>query len=402
MKKPKVWDIAVLSGVALVIITLLMLSGREKNVLAIDIVLVVYFVCAIIMLIYAFFRQLKYNIYSYNTIYYMGFALFLSYLAVSHVRLAALISAHPETYTFRSVFDNLLSSGLLFIMWTLPFIVVFSVALCISNISLIRHEGRRTVNLLGVMLSVLMIAGAALLYLANSSFYVSGQRHDVLKLEILCQLMTTIYLYCECMLIGAIVADLIAALHYPSYDKDYVVILGCGFRSDGMPTPLLKGRIDKAIEFADKQKEKTGKRITYIASGGQGPDEPMPESRCIRNYLVSRGVPEERIIEENKSKSTFENMSFTKEKLIEEGCDIPETKIAFATTNYHVFRSGLYAKRVKLQAEGMGAKTKWYFWPNASVREFVGLMTEHKGKQALVLGGMLAVYLTLTVISVLH
>ena len=72
---------------------------------------------------------------------------------------------------------------------------------------------------------------------------------------------------------------------------------------------------------------------------------------------------------------------------------------AFATTKYHVFRSGLYAKRVKLQAEGIGSDTKWYFWPNASVRELVGLMTEHRGKQALVLLGMIAVYVTLAVIS---
>ena len=51
-----------------------------------------------------------------------------------------------------------------------------------------------------------------------------------------------------------------------------------------------------------------------------------------------------------------------------------------------------------MRAVGMGAKTRWYFWPNAAVREFVGLLTEHRGKQALIFGGMLAIYSALTLI----
>ena len=54
------------------------------------------------------------------------------------------------------------------------------------------------------------------------------------------------------------------------------------------------------------------------------------------------------------------------------------------------------ARRVKLKAQGIGAPTKWYFWPNAAVREFVGLLTQHKGKQILILLGMVVVYLLLT------
>ena len=79
----------------------------------------------------------------------------------------------------------------------------------------------------------------------------------------------------------------------------------------------------------------------------------------------------------------------------------PAGKVAFFTTNYHVFRSGLKARRVKMRAVGMGAPTRWYFWPNAAVREFVGLLTEHRGKQALVLALLAAVYAGLTVLAYL-
>ena len=73
-------------------------------------------------------------------------------------------------------------------------------------------------------------------------------------------------------------------------------------------------------------------------------------------------------------------------------------KVAFFTTNYHVFRAGLKARRVHMDARGMGAPTRWYFWPNAAVREFVGLLTEHRGKQAAVLITLAAVYSVLTVL----
>ena len=64
-----------------------------------------------------------------------------------------------------------------------------------------------------------------------------------------------------------------------------------------------------------------------------------------------------------------------------------------------MFRGGLYARRVKMRAVGMGAKTKWYFWPNAAVREFVGLLTEHKLKQGLIFCGMVAFYVILTLLA---
>lgn len=51
----------------------------------------------------------------------------------------------------------------------------------------------------------------------------------------------------------------------------------------------------------------------------------------------------------------------------------PNANVAFSTTNYHVMRSGILANQAGLNAEGMGAKTKWYFWPNALLREVVGL-----------------------------
>ena len=53
--------------------------------------------------------------------------------------------------------------------------------------------------------------------------------------------------------------------------------------------------------------------------------------------------------------------------------DVPP-EVAFSTTNFHVFRSGILAADTGMNADGMGAPTKWYFWPNALIREFIGLL----------------------------
>ncbi len=71
-------------------------------------------------------------------------------------------------------------------------------------------------------------------------------------------------------MIGTMIANAVVVRYRPDYDKDYVIILGCGIRKDGTPLPLLAGRIDRAMNFAKAQKEATGKDITFITSGGQG------------------------------------------------------------------------------------------------------------------------------------
>ncbi len=56
-------------------------------------------------------------------------------------------------------------------------------------------------------------------------------------------------------------------------------------------------------------------------------------------------------------------------------------KTVFSTTNYHVFRAGVFSEEAGLDARGIGAKTKWYFWPNAMIREFAALLVSSKKLQ---------------------
>ena len=394
-KKPKLYGLLIPTGIAAAVIAFLIVRDAERNAVAICSVMAALCVVTIAALLWALHEQIRYNPYSYNTIIYSGFALFVFYILITYLFLIATILRMPERAAEPDlVLHILLDSAKRYMFYTSPFLLVFSAALCISNISLIRHEGRRLVNILGIVLSFLLLGGIVFLFAFD--FYAYGSEFEVMIHDLIINLFAAIYLYFECMLIGTIIAGVIAAKSEPAPDRDFIIILGCGIQKDGKPTPLLRGRIDRALAFAEKQKAKTGKEPVFVTSGGKGPDEVISESSSMKQYLIERGVDPGRILEEDRSTDTFENMKFSKEKIF--AVD-PAGKIAFSTTNYHVFRSGVFARRVKMRAVGMGAETRWYFWPNASVREFVGLLTEHRGKQALILGSMIAAYIIMTLIA---
>lgn len=391
-KKPRVWNIAIISLIEIVLLFVLF-SLKPINISLIFISLFIYLVLVIVLFINALIKQLKYNPYSYNTIYYAGFSIF-TFVTLSIV--AVVYSNMNNTlYTSETVVINLFSalaySANNYMWLTLPFALIFSIALSVSNIFLMKHEGKSIYNLLGIILSLLIVGGYVFIF-ANNMYY-SGSEFEVMLHDIFINILEAIFLYFESMLIGAIIAHVIVINYKPDYDIDFIIVLGCGLLKDGTPTPLLKARVDTALDFYHRQLENTGKKLKFITSGGQGSDEVISESESMKRYLMSKGINEEDIIKEDKSTSTYENMVYSK-KIIDE---LDGKKILYSTNNFHVFRSGLMAHRVKMRAYGIGSKTKWYFWPNAAVREFVGLLSTHKVKQLIVLTIMIVVYVVLTI-----
>ena len=110
----------------------------------------------------------------------------------------------------------------------------------------------------------------------------------------------------------------------------------------------------------------------------------MAEADAIKNYLLSQGVPEERILSENTSVNTQENIA-NSVRLISEHAGGADVKTAFSTTNYHVFRAGLIAETQGVHMEGIGSPTKRYFWINAFVREFIATLVSEKKKHLFVI-----------------
>ncbi len=279
---------------------------------------------------------------------------------------------------------NLMLHLFSFTTFLLPIAFVVSILVIISNILLIRKEGFRVRNILGIILGIVLCFSSILpeiLYnMLYSATWINIHNQNGIGLYVYNFIETTIYIiiaYIECILIGTIIIGIKAAKHIPKFDKDCIIILGCQIKKDGTLTKLLKGRVDRAIEFSKMQKEKTGKDIIFVPSGGKGNDEVISEAQAMKNYLLEQGIKEEKILIEDKSKNTFENIKFSN-KLIND--NVKNAKIAYSTTNYHVFRAGTIARNQNINIEGIGAKTKSYFWVNAFIREFIATLFYEKKK----------------------
>ena len=326
--------------------------------------------------------------YDYKSVFYIGLGIYL--FSVGMILLVEWfgIWQNPYEVTRWSVWEALADSGKNYMIFSLPFLVMFAVSMTISNISLIRHEGRRLKNIFGMILGAMLLAGVWIgIMLEPPAFEVTVYMK---WWKVLMSVYTSGFVFLECMLIGTIICSLLAAQHVPSPDKDFLVILGCGFASDGHLYPLLKGRVDKAIEFREFQRFKTGKSAIFVPSGGQGDDEPYSEAEAMKRYLLTKGYTEKDILPEEKSRNTFENMLFSK-ALIEQ--QHQDSRCVFVTTNYHLFRSGILARKVRFMADGLGSRTKWYFWPNAFSREFLGLMRAKLRSSFVILIIMILVYI---------
>ncbi len=347
--------------------------------------MILFFFLIVADFIFQYRKSVRSNIYSYNNILLVGLIVFLAANLVMQI-FSSITVREVQLYT---VFADILNVSETFVLLTFPIAIVAAILTTVSNIQLLRKEGRTWRNTLGIILGlVLCIASvtpfAVAMGLSGAKWidihrWTGTGRFVGMFIEYTAGIIAS---YFVCILIGSIVVSLKAARHVPAFDKDYIVINGCQIRKDGTLTKLLQSRTDRAIEFASMQKKATGKDIIFVPSGGKGSDEVISEAEAIGNYLREQGIPESAILLEDKSTTTLENFKNSAALIRERGPE--DAKIAFSTTNYHVFRSGMLARSAGIKAEGIGSPTKSYFWVNAFIREFVATIVYERKKHILV------------------
>lgn len=175
-----------------------------------------------------------------------------------------------------------------------------------------------------------------------------------------------------------ILSSWIYRIYYPIKNIDYVIVLGAGLIDGREVSPLLAGRIERAAKVYYRQIEKGIKAPILLMSGGQGSDEKLSEAQAMKKYAMSKGIDKDDILIEEKSANTYENMLFSKNIIEERERNWKNKHILFATTNYHVFRAGLYAAKAGIKARGIGSRTKLYFKYNAMLREFAAILNMNR------------------------
>ena len=343
-------------------------TGWEYLVLC----LAFYFLNLSLILFLASRREQKRVFFSYRSIRFLGLAIF--FFALSFFRTEYLLAflRGKNAGTVWMLLLGIISSAQTFVRWTSYLLAAFAVLVAVSNVVLMRHEGIRPANMLGILVAAVIVGGALI------GIELSNSRLTFPMRNVLSNVYAGLFVYFECLLTATVIRALEAGKHEPSYDKDYIIVLGCRIRPDGTLYPLIRGRVDRAIEFAEAQAAATGKVAVLVPSGGQGSDEPMSEAEAMAGYMRSRGVAEERILVENRSLTTKENLDFSRSLITgkEKG-----QKTAFSTSSYHVCRGGILAEEMGWNIDGMGSRTKWYFWPNAFLREFIGLLVSSRAQQ---------------------
>ena len=144
---------------------------------------------------------------------------------------------------------------------------------------------------------------------------------------------------------------------------DYIIVLGAQVRKDG-PSPVLKYRLDKAVEYLNENPD-----TVCIVSGGQGSNEPWTEAEGMAQYLQEKGIDTARILTEDQSQTTEQNITNSK-MLMKEGASV-----GIVTNNFHVFRALQIAKKYGLSDVcGIAADSTPKYLPNNMLREFFGEM----------------------------
>lgn len=149
-------------------------------------------------------------------------------------------------------------------------------------------------------------------------------------------------------------------------ELDCLILLGAQVRGK-TPSRALYRRIERAAGYL-----RAHPRTFAILSGGQGPGEEITEAQAMERALLQAGIERERLMKEESSTSTLENLRFSKKLL--EGT---QARVGIVTSRFHLFRAlGLAQKLGYRGVVGLGASCEPVYLPHYLVREFFALLKE--------------------------
>ena len=308
----------------------------------------------------------KKSMYSYQLVAVVGVIFFMLGILIHDVIMVIgmITSPYFTEYSHYAFFSDITSSFTNFTMVLFPLAILFAIFLSVSNIILLVVEGKSKTNILGFLLGAALIVGTLFV---KDIYGILDNVMNVHSFEGYCislaieNMISITLTYFECMMVATIYVTAKCVHHKVKNQKDYVIVLRCKVLDDGNPGGMLRKRIDAALDYVRGEKNLPA----LVFSGGRGSDEPISEAECMRNYATKKRYKGEMILED-ESKSTRQNFIFSK-RAIGTG-----ENVAFSTTDFHVFRSGVIATKNGFKnIEGIGAKSPWYYYNNSLIREFV-------------------------------
>ena len=172
----------------------------------------------------------------------------------------------------------------------------------------------------------------------------------------------------SCIVIALYISVLMinATARAPEGDN-ILIVLGCQVKGTA-PSLMLQERLDAALEYLDDHKD-----TICVLSGGKGSDESISEAECMYRYMTERGIDPTKLICEDKSTTTRENLLFSMELLEKNKIN---GSIALVTNEFHEYRAKQIASRLGVEADAIPAKTELMLLPTYIVREWYSVLYE--------------------------
>lgn len=161
---------------------------------------------------------------------------------------------------------------------------------------------------------------------------------------------------------GCIISGMTGSTKEP---VEYLIVLGAQVKGTRV-SKALSQRLDRAAEYLQEHED-----TTVIVSGGQGQGEEISEAAAMKAWLINRGIEEERILEEDKSVNTNQNIRFSKELMKN-----PEASVGIVSNDFHVFRAAHIAKAQGLDAIPIPATSSLGMYPHYMVREAFAIVKD--------------------------
>jgi uncharacterized SAM-binding protein YcdF (DUF218 family) len=158
-------------------------------------------------------------------------------------------------------------------------------------------------------------------------------------------------------------------------DGSVVVVLGAGLKNGREVGPLLASRLERGFSVYQALAARGASDPVLVVSGGKGADERVPEAQAMAGYLTGRGFPASRLILEDRSRSTEENLLFSKAIT---GRLRPGARWVIVTSSFHALRAAIIARRLGIGGQVTGAPAPGYSWPGGVVREFAAVFVRYK------------------------
>ena len=252
----------------------------------------------------------------------------------------------------------------------------------------IRKEGLSIAHLLSLALGLIVGTGEVatlVLYFRTMQYANYNSNNQPLigfNINTLMLIISVSVIYLSISFLMFMIYSIFLMLIPHKRDFDYVIIHGAGLSGGEKLTKLLAERVDKAMLVY--RKDPTPPYL--IPSGGRGGDEKISEAEAMKRYMIEHGIPEEHILAEDMSATTFENLANSKKIIDARG---GRCYTALVTSNYHVYRALRYCRKVGLKCTGIGSHVAFYYWPSALIREYIAVHAEKKHAVMLAAGWIL-------------